>query len=103
MSVCLSVSILHKTRKTEHGTTEHGTLAEQRNAPEQWRNNRKPFGTPAEHPRTTKPYKTKNNCSVFQRKFTLHFNTFETLFIADMNYLFISLYLRLFSTKLKIF
>ena len=61
------------------GTPEHGTLAEQRDTPEQWRNN----GTPAEHqwntpeyqrnnnvtltkhPGTTKPHETKKYCSVF--------------------------------------
>ena len=32
----------------EHRTMEHGTLAEQRNTPEQWRNNGTPR-TPAEH------------------------------------------------------
>ena len=57
------------------GTPEHGTPAEQRNTPEQWRNNWTLPGTPAEHPGTTKPYKTKNNCRVFKRKFkTQSFN-----------------------------
>ena len=66
---------------------------EQQNTPEQWWNNWTLPGTPAEHPGTTEPYKTKNNCSVFKRKFKTQNLNFqlkvETLFIADINYLFI--------------
>ena len=62
-------------------------------------------GKPAEHPKTTKPYKTMNNCSLFKRKFkTQNLNyqlKVETIFIADINYLFISLYLRLVYMWLK--
>ena len=54
-----------------------------------------------------KPYKMKNNFSVFKRKFNTQNLNFqlkvETLFIADINYLFISLYLGLVYTKLKNF
>ena len=43
------------------------------------------------------PYKTKNNCSVFKRKFKTQNLNFqlkvETLFISDINYLFIYLFL----------
>ena len=67
----------------EHGTAEYGTPVEQWNAKEQqnmehWWNSRKPQNsgrtmehpqnsnrTPTEHPRTVKPYKTKNNFSTF--------------------------------------
>ena len=52
-----------------HGITEHGTPAEQRNTPEQWQNNYTLPGRPVEHRGTTEPYKTKNNCSIFKRKF----------------------------------
>ena len=79
----------------EHGTTEYGTSAEHRNTPKQWRNNCILPGTPAEHPGTTEPYFS----SAFKRKFkTQNLNLqlkVEALFIADINYLFISLYLRL--------
>ena len=48
-----------------------------------------------------------NNCSVFKRKFKTQNLNFqlkvETLFIADINYLFISLYLRLVYVWLKKF
>ena len=52
-----------------HGITEHGTPAEQRNTPEQWQNNYTLPGRPVEHHGTTEPYKTKNNCRIFKRKF----------------------------------
>ena len=93
----------------EHGTGEHGTTAEHQNTPEQWRNNwtlpypehqqntpeyqRNTDVTPAEHLGTTESYKTKNNCSIFKRKFkpqNLNFQLkFETFSIADIIYLFI--------------
>ena len=63
------MSILWKPGTPEDGTTECGTPAEQQNTPEEWRNNWTLPGTPAEHPGTTEPYKTKNICSVFKRKF----------------------------------
>ena len=64
-----------------------------RNTPEQWRNSWTLPVTPGEHPVTTKPYKMKSNCSVFKRNFKTQYLNFqlnvETLFIADINYLFI--------------
>ena len=66
---------------------------ENRNTPEQWRNNWTLPGTPGEHPVTTKPYKMKSNCNAFKRNFKTQYLNFqlniETLFIADINYLFI--------------
>ena len=77
----------YETRNTEQRNTE------QRNTPEQWRNNWTLPGTLAEHPGTTKSYKTKNNYSAFKRKFKTQNLNFQlkvkTLFIADINYLFI--------------
>ena len=78
----------------EHGTMEHGTLAEQWNTPEQWQNSGTPQNsgrtmehpehqqntwkyqqnfniTPVYHPRTTEPYKMKNNCSDFKENLNL--------------------------------
>ena len=100
----------------EHGTAEYGTPAEQRNTPEQQRNNCTLPGTPVEHPRiptkyqrntsgwntprTMEPYKTKNNCSVFKKKFKPQNLKVEILFIADINYLFI--YFSLFKVGLQV-
>ena len=39
------------------GTPAHGTPAEQRNSPEQWRNNLTLTGTPAEHPKISTEYR----------------------------------------------
>ena len=52
-----------------------GTVAEQRNTPKhQWNTleyHRNTNVTPVEHPGTTKPYKTKNNCSDFKENLSL--------------------------------
>ena len=58
------------------GTAEHpGTVVEQRNNPEHQRNTPKyqqnTNVTPADHPGTTEPYKTKNNCSDFKENLNL--------------------------------
>ena len=39
------------------GTPAHGTPAEQRSSPEQWRNNLTLPGTPAEHPKISMEYR----------------------------------------------
>ena len=75
-----SLKAYYKARNT--GTRNNGT----RNTPKQWRNNWTLHGTPTEHPGTTKPEKTKSNCSLL--------NCWFKLFI----YLFISLYLRFIYT-----
>ena len=50
-----------------------------------------------EHPGITKPYNTKNSCNIFKTKFkpqNLNFQLrVETFFVADINYLFIYLFL----------
>ena len=46
------------------------------------------------------PYKTKNNCSVFKKKFKPQNLKNEILFIADINYLFI--YFSLFKVGLQV-
>ena len=107
----LRVSIYGHTIKPgtlEHGTVEHGTPAEQQKTPEQWLNNRTPRNTrgapwntnvtPAEHPETKEPYKTKNNCSDFKENFNT-FSIFNSrwkyfLLLILIIYLFASLYLR---------
>ena len=84
-----------RTRNTGGRAKHPGTMVEQLNI------TRNTSGTPPVV-RTMKPYKTKNNWSVFKRKSktrNLNFQLkFETLFIADISYLFISLYLRLVYT-----
>ena len=59
----------------EHGTTEHGTVAEQRNTPENQQNTaeyqQSTNVTPVEHPGTMKSYKTKINCSDFKENLNL--------------------------------
>ena len=82
------------------GTTEH-YQEHQRNTREYQRNTNV---TLVVHPGTTEPYKTKNNFSIFKRKFKLQKLNFqlkvETLFIADINYLLI--YFSLFKVGLHV-
>ena len=89
------------------GTAEHpGTVAEQWNTPEhQWntleyqQNN---SITPAEHPRTTKQYKRKKSVVFFKENLNLTLihltisTQVEIYFIADINYLFVHLFIYLF-------
>ena len=80
-------------------TTEHYP-EHQRNTAEYQRNTNV---TPGKYPGTTEPYKMKNNCSIFKRKFKTQKLNFqlkaETLFIAEINYLFI--YFSLFKVGLQ--
>ena len=62
------------TRNTGRTVENPGTVAEQRNTSEHQRDTPEQQVTPAEHPGTTEPYKTKNNCSDFKEDF----NTFKT-------------------------
>ena len=71
--------------QTNGGTAEHpGTVAEQWNTLEHRRNTLKyqqnTNVTPTDHPGTTEPYKTKNNCSDFKENlnFTLIHLTLST-------------------------
>ena len=48
--------VQYKGHTIKPGTPEHKTPAEQRNIPEQWRNNRALPGIPAEHPRIPTEY-----------------------------------------------
>ena len=88
------------TPRDSGGTTEHYP-EHQRNTPEYQPNTNV---TPVEHPGTTEPYNTKNNCSIFKRKIkprNLNFQLMvETFFLADINYLFI--YLSLFKVGLHV-
>ena len=100
----------YKTRNTEApnsgtpqnsgGTTEH-YLEHQQNTPEYKQNTNV---TPVEHLGTTKPYKTKNNCSIFKRKCkpqNLNFQLkFEIFSIANVIHLFI--YFPLFKLGLHV-
>ena len=52
----------------EHGTTEHGTPAEQRNNPEQGRNNWTFSWTPAEHPRISTEYRRNTSGAPAERR-----------------------------------
>ena len=63
----------NKGTRNSGGTTGYpGTVAEQRNtrgAPPEYQRNTNV--TPAEHPGTMEPYKTKNNCSDFKENLNL--------------------------------
>ena len=88
-----------RTPRNSGRTTEHYP-EHQRNTAEYQRNTNV---TAVKYPGTTEPYKTKNNCSIFKRKFKTQKLNFqlkaETLFIAEINYLFI--YFSLFKVGLQ--